>query len=226
MPKSRRRKPKTRPLDLKAETAKAMRENREAFHKKFGRDLGPGDPVFFDPDANTPQPMSLVKVQAETLAAMTKAGAPPEVMYAFKKTGLIYVEGLTTDWPEDRLREWHDAIEEYHAIEKAKHNKPAGWKTEIPELLASPFSQEDFDNVRQILLEIAPIEGGRPMSVVSRIEIAAAFLATACSHAFDAGEATLGPGSGPGAYDQAEEIVIRRAREIYGQGGGMEETER
>ena len=31
-----------------------MEERRAAFRKKFGRDPGPGDPVFFDPDADTP----------------------------------------------------------------------------------------------------------------------------------------------------------------------------
>lgn len=39
--------------------AKAMIERQEeAFRRKFGRDMGPGDPVFFDPEADTPQPFS------------------------------------------------------------------------------------------------------------------------------------------------------------------------
>jgi hypothetical protein len=32
----------------------ALKEQREAFRKKFGRDPGPGDPVIFDPLADKP----------------------------------------------------------------------------------------------------------------------------------------------------------------------------
>ena len=36
-------------------------QQREAFKAKFGRYPGPNDPVFFDPDAAEPVPMSAVK---------------------------------------------------------------------------------------------------------------------------------------------------------------------
>ena len=52
---------------------------REAFQKKFGRDPGPGDSVFFDPDADTPTPMtpdrierSLERVRARPASTRTK----------------------------------------------------------------------------------------------------------------------------------------------------------
>ena len=72
--------------------------------------------------------------------------------------------------------------------------------------------------MREILAALAPIEGGEPMTVAARIELAAAFLVTACSAAYDGAEATGLPGEGPSLYAKTEELVVRRAREIYAQG--------
>ena len=49
-------------------------QQREAFKAKFGRYPGPNDPVFFDPDAAEPMPTSAVKIEADTVEAMRKAG--------------------------------------------------------------------------------------------------------------------------------------------------------
>ena len=46
----------TRTLRLSPELADAMQEQRKRFIRKFGREPGPNDPIFFDPDADTPQP--------------------------------------------------------------------------------------------------------------------------------------------------------------------------
>jgi hypothetical protein len=35
----------------------ALLEQRKAFVEKFGREPGPGDPVFFDPDKDVPTPI-------------------------------------------------------------------------------------------------------------------------------------------------------------------------
>jgi hypothetical protein len=56
------------------------------------------------------------------------------------------------------------------------------------------------------------------MNLAARIEIAAAALATACEHAYDSAHATGQPENAEHLYDKAEELVIRRARELYSQG--------
>jgi hypothetical protein len=199
----------------------AFNEQREAFRKKFGRDWGPADPIFFDPDAAEPKQISEVRMEAEILDTLRKAGAPPEIAYAFKKTGLLNFLGDTSLWPKVRVEEWQAAVAEYHMIERARREggpKPEGWNTEIPELLASDFSEEDFAHVRACLEAMAPIEGGRPMKLVARIELAAAALATACEHAYDSAHGTGSPERASDLYDIAEELVIRRARELYAQG--------
>ena len=90
--------------------------------------------------------------------------------------------------------------------------------TEIPELLVSPFFQEDFDHVRACLHAMAPVEASRPMKLAARIELAAAALATACEHAYDSAHGTGQPENAQKLYEMAEELVIRRARELYAQG--------
>jgi hypothetical protein len=45
-------------IPMSPEVARAMKKQLKAFRKKFHRDPGPNDPIFFDPDADSPQPLS------------------------------------------------------------------------------------------------------------------------------------------------------------------------
>jgi site-specific recombinase XerD len=54
----RRKKGKSKAVPLNAEAQQAIQEQLRKFREKFGRDAGPEDPIFFDPDADTPQPIS------------------------------------------------------------------------------------------------------------------------------------------------------------------------
>jgi hypothetical protein len=94
------------------EVADALRQQKQLFKEKFGREPDPNDPLFFDPDVDTPQEMNGEKIDKVTIEAMVKAGTDPSYIYAFKKTGLL----VTTDnWdklsPEDQA-EWMAAISE------------------------------------------------------------------------------------------------------------------
>jgi len=187
MPKSRRRKRKkvdTLPagvMQMTPEVHDALLRQREAFRTKFGRDPGPNDPVFFDPSKDKPTPIDM---EADVLVAMSKANLPPEFAYAYKKTGLLGLREDKSRWPADRIREWDAAVDEYRAIEAASKqpDRPSKeeWDTSIPELLVSPFTRADLAKVHECLQAIAPIEA-RGMTLITRIELAAAFLAAACS---------------------------------------------
>jgi len=61
---------------------------------------------------------------------------------------------------------------------------------------------------------VEPIEA-QGMSLITRIELAGVFLASALSHGYTSGDET--GGSGPNVFALAEELVVRRAREIYAQ---------
>lgn len=52
----------------------ALQEQLESFRRKFGRDPGPNDPIFFDPDADEPRPVDNMKMKAAMLRAAHKAG--------------------------------------------------------------------------------------------------------------------------------------------------------
>jgi len=55
-----------------------MKKQLRSFRKKFGLEPGPGDPVFFDPDAESPVPFSNVKFETEVIKAARKAGFSEE----------------------------------------------------------------------------------------------------------------------------------------------------
>jgi hypothetical protein len=130
MPKSRRRRKKpqpqttTRTIKLHPRAVEALERQLERFRKKFGREPGPNDPVFFDPDCNVPTPLSEAKIEAKVLEAMLEAGTSPEYAYAYRKTGLLSFGGDQTYWHPDDRREWADAVAEYLALEQDASEAP------------------------------------------------------------------------------------------------------
>lgn len=103
---------------LDPEEIGAAEHFKQLFREKFGRDPGPGDPLLFDPDADTPQEMSkdkLGQVLAEIAAA---AGLAPHFIYAMRKTGLLVTKRNEHAIPKEALDEWNRAIDEYLRMEK------------------------------------------------------------------------------------------------------------
>ena len=130
--------------------------------------------------------------------------SPPHIIYACEKTGLLLMKDAPAS-PSDR-KVWNDAIDDYFAIETAQKNNPdrpdpKHWKTEIPELLASPFSRHDLAKVVACQRALGPFEKG--MNVVARIELAAALMATACEHAFATAKVIKGASDGAERYAMA-----------------------
>jgi hypothetical protein len=107
---------------------------------------------------------------------------------------------------------WKTAIEEYFAIEAAQANTdkpdPSEWKAEIPELLASAFSRQDLAGVVKCVRAVWPLQKG--LSVAARTELAAAFLATACEHAFDTAKDIEGVTDGSDRYAIVGAPALRR----------------
>ena len=95
------------------EVQRGMEDQFQRFREKFGRDPGPDDPVFFDPDADTPQELAGDRVDSEIVDAMVKAGIEPEKIYAYRKTGLIVTEQNWGLLSKEQQQEWEAAIAEY-----------------------------------------------------------------------------------------------------------------
>jgi membrane peptidoglycan carboxypeptidase len=104
-------------IRLDKESREAIEKQIAAFRKKFGREPGPNDPIFFDPDADTPQPYPEEKFRREWNDVMDEAvrtgGIRPELAYAAKKTGFIVTESNKKKLTRQQLREWDDAVQEY-----------------------------------------------------------------------------------------------------------------
>ncbi len=114
--KKRLRRKKTaigRAVPMSPEVQRAMEGQFQRFREKFGRDPGPDDPVFFDPDADTPQELDWDKVDSEIVGAMVRADIEPEKIYAYRKTGLIVTEQNWGLLSEEQQQEWEAAIAEY-----------------------------------------------------------------------------------------------------------------
>jgi len=109
-----------RKVKITPEMEKVLRQQRKRFIKKFGREPGPDDPIFFDEDSSNPVSISPEQLRSETLKAMLAAGTPPHFVYAYQKTGFIVSEaGYKNMSPEDRA-EYDAAIAEYFAMEQAQ----------------------------------------------------------------------------------------------------------
>lgn len=95
----------------------AIERQLAAFRKKFGREPGPNDPIFFDPDADTPQPYPEEKFRREWNEVMDEAvrtgGIRPELAYAAKKTGFLVTESNKKELTKQQIKEWDDAVQEY-----------------------------------------------------------------------------------------------------------------
>ena len=112
-----------RTVKLDPESMDMMNQQLQAFREKFGREAGPNDPVFFDPDADTPQPFRLEKFLEESTEAMVAAGIRPEIIYAHRKTGgLIVTEENLKKLSAEDIAEWEAAIDEYLEKTKGKPN--------------------------------------------------------------------------------------------------------
>jgi integrase len=77
-----------RRVKLSPEMVAALEEQRAAFVAKFGREPGPNDPVFFDPDKDTPTRMDPSALYARLSEAAERAGIDSERVLEFLRAGL------------------------------------------------------------------------------------------------------------------------------------------
>ena len=101
----------SRSISMSPELEDAFQEQRERFIEKFGREPNYDDPIFFDPDADTPQPYPEEKYTEELIEAMRKAGTDERLIRAYKKTGLIVTEENMDLLTPEEIEGFEDALE-------------------------------------------------------------------------------------------------------------------
>ena len=117
--KQKRKKTKRRRVKLEGETLDIMQQQLARFREKFGREPGPTDPIFFDPDAETPRPMDRDTLDEAMLSAMRKAGIDPAIVHAWLRTGFLVSEENRHLLSEEDLAEWQAALEEYDQLQRS-----------------------------------------------------------------------------------------------------------
>lgn len=101
---------------------KGLMAVRLAFARKFGRLPRGTDPVFFDPDADQPNSLSLGSTQRLVLEAMLEKGTAPHIVYAYCCTGFHISEIMRSALPSERLSRWDMAVGEYLAFGDKANN--------------------------------------------------------------------------------------------------------
>lgn len=114
---------RSRTSKMSPELERILRKQRKRFIKEFGREPGPNDPVFFDPHAGEPTPMSEEGFDADVLRGMLNTGMPPEIVYAYMKTGLLLAEEYRSNYSPEAIAEWQAAIDEYFEQENKMKGK-------------------------------------------------------------------------------------------------------
>ncbi len=90
-----------------------IEEQRQAFIAKFGREPGPGDPVIFDPDQDTPQRLPESKLTAGMVVTMIRAKIPEHLIYAYIRTGLMLTAAQLKKASTKDRTDWEQAMREY-----------------------------------------------------------------------------------------------------------------
>jgi len=88
-----------------------LEEQEKSFVENFGREPGPDDPLFFDPDADTPQPYPEEKFTETIVESMREAGVDERLINAYKKTGLLVTQDNLDLMTPEELEEFEEALE-------------------------------------------------------------------------------------------------------------------
>jgi hypothetical protein len=109
-----------RRVPLNKEMIQILDEQKQRFRNKFGRDPRPEDPILFDENADTPQPMALDEIEREVLEFMAAVNLDPAFIHAYKVTGRLVTEDNLHLLTEEEIQEWGDAVADYHRLHPAQ----------------------------------------------------------------------------------------------------------
>jgi hypothetical protein len=119
-------------IRLGQDGAAMIEAQRRFFEEKFGRPPGPDDPLFFDPDADEPRPMSLPGVETATVGMLEAAGISPAWIYAYQHTDGLLPRPDGSFTSERDSAEWHEAVDRYMNLHQA--TGPVDHETETRKL--------------------------------------------------------------------------------------------
>ena len=104
---------KTQTVPMSPELAEGLEQQLEAFRKKFGREPGPGDPVFFDPDADEPKRLDPARMHRDVMEHLIQFGLAADKIYAYGKTGFLMDEDGWKNATKEAREEYEAALDEF-----------------------------------------------------------------------------------------------------------------
>lgn len=108
----------SRVVQLDDEMAAMIERQKACFREKFGREIGPTDPIFFDSSADVPRMIDREVLDEKFLKVLRAANLPPALVHAAMRTGMFVTDGNLHLWSEEDLDEWQAAVDEYHELQK------------------------------------------------------------------------------------------------------------
>lgn len=103
-------------------------ELQKRFRQQFGRDPGAFDPLFFDPDAEQPVPLSPCKLNQlwEQIADtwLSRGEISAEVAFAMKATGLFVRDEDKHLLSKSQQKQWAAALEEFRLFSNDETTNP------------------------------------------------------------------------------------------------------
>ena len=106
-----------RDIERQKEAVESFKRQCALFKEKFGREPGPDDPVYFDPDHPTPRPFDYQKLKAMMIAQLRKSKWPPEIIFAFDRMDRMLTEEDAHLWSDGDLAKWDNAIDDYFRLQ-------------------------------------------------------------------------------------------------------------
>ena len=95
-----------------------MQRQAESFRIKFGRDPGPEDTIFFDPDADEPRPLdpdtATREIAEELRQAGVEAGIDSALIEAWCELGYVVTEDTRHLFSASEIAAWDHAVR-HHA---------------------------------------------------------------------------------------------------------------
>jgi hypothetical protein len=127
----------------------AMQANAQAFREKFGRDPGPDDPVFFDPGADKPVPLTGQAWDdgfADMAQAAAEAGVDPAYIAAWHEVGYIVTDANRHLFSAADVQAYLDAVARHQHDDEDEDDEDEGewWDP----------AGEAADGLREVVAEV------------------------------------------------------------------------
>lgn len=97
--------------------SEAFAAQTEVFRTKFGRDPGPDDPLFFDPDADEPVALSrqgFDQALSDIAERAAEIGVDPAMIHAWREVGYIVTQENRHTFSAEEVRAFTNAVARHH----------------------------------------------------------------------------------------------------------------